>query len=113
MRRAQFTKSDNALHESSRVETSEFIWEAMDRAVKRVKRARKWHLVDPLSKAFIKACLMMKLARIKSMQLFKAIIKTIKKLEELVLEDQYTCLNQDMILKWLIGCLKEYFLNEP
>ena len=85
----RFTKpnSDNALHETSRLENFEFILDAMVRAVKRVKRVRKWHLVDPLSKAFIKACLMMKLAKIKSMQLFKAIIKTIKKLKELVLED--------------------------
>ena len=89
MRSVPYTKSDsdNALHGGPRLESFEFILEAMHRAVKRVKRARKWHLVDPLSKAFIKACSMMKLTRIKSMQLFKAIIKTVKKLKELVLED--------------------------
>ena len=89
MRLTQFTgsDSDNALHGGPRLESFEFILEAMHRAVKRVKRARKWHLVDPLSKAFIKACSMMKLTRIKSMQLFKAIIKTVRKLKELVLED--------------------------
>jgi len=38
---------NNALYKSLRVEVSMFILEAMVRAVKRVKRARKWYLVDP------------------------------------------------------------------
>jgi len=88
MRLIQFTRSADAAYEGLGLASSISILEAMSKMVKRVKRARKWHLVDPLSKAFIKACSIMKLARIKSMQLFKAIIKTIKKLEELVLEER-------------------------
>ena len=104
MIRAQCTISINALHESLRVEASKFILEAMDRAVKRVRRARKWHLVDQLSKAFVRACLMMKLTRIKSVQLFKAIIKTIRKLEELVLEDRIP-VRAGVRLAWRISML--------
>jgi hypothetical protein len=52
--------------------------------VLRVKRARKWFLVDPLTKAFIKACMIMRISRIRSMTLMKAIIRTIKMLREIV-----------------------------
>jgi hypothetical protein len=52
--------------------------------VLRVKRARKWFLVDPLTKAFIKACMIMRMSRIKSMTLMKVIIKTIKILRQII-----------------------------
>jgi len=52
--------------------------------VLRVKRARKWFLVDPLSKAFIKACMIVKISRVKSMVLIKTIIKTIRMLRQLI-----------------------------
>jgi hypothetical protein len=52
--------------------------------VLRVKKARKWFLVDPLTKAFIKACMIMRISRIRSMTLMKAIIRTIKMLREIV-----------------------------
>ena len=53
-------------------------------AVLRVKRARKWFLVDPLTKAFVKACMIMRISRIKSMTLMKAIIRTIRVLRQIV-----------------------------
>jgi hypothetical protein len=53
-------------------------------AVLRVKRARKWFLVDPLTKAFIKACTIMRLSSVRSMILMKAIIKTIMVLRQIV-----------------------------
>ncbi len=52
--------------------------------VLRVKRVRKWFLVDPLSKAFIKACMIAKISRVKSMVFMKAIIKTIRMLRQLI-----------------------------
>ena len=52
--------------------------------VLRVKRARRWFLVDPLTKAFVKACMIMRISRIKSMTLMKAIIKTIRMLRQIV-----------------------------
>ena len=62
------------------------LWENLVKVVKRVKRARRWYLVDSLSKAFIRACLMMKLTRIRSVQLIKVLVKTIKMLRDLVSE---------------------------
>ena len=53
-------------------------------AVLRVKRARKWFLVDPLTKAFVKACMITRISRIKSMTLMKAIIRTIRVLRQIV-----------------------------
>jgi len=53
-------------------------------AVLRVRRARRWFLVDPLTKAFIKACMIMKMSRIRSMTLMKAIIKTIRILRQTI-----------------------------
>jgi hypothetical protein len=52
--------------------------------VLRVKRARKWFLVDPLTKAFVKACMIMRLSSVRSMILMKAIIKTIMVLRHIV-----------------------------
>jgi len=56
----------------------------LKRAVTRVRRARKWHLVSPLSRAFARACLIMNLKKIKSITLIKAIVKTVKELKELI-----------------------------
>ena len=70
----------------SEIDVSKLVREALVKAVRRVKRARKWYFVDSLSKAFIKACLMMKLTRIRSMQLIKVLVKTIKMLRDLVSE---------------------------
>lgn len=55
--------------------------------VVKVRRARKWYLVDKLTRAFIESCLLMKLKTIKSRILMKAVIKTIKKLRELASEE--------------------------
>jgi hypothetical protein len=52
-------------------------------AVLRVKRAKKWFLVDPLTKAFIKALMIMRTSRVKSMTLMKSIIKTIRVLRQI------------------------------
>jgi len=73
---------------NSEIDVSRLVGNALVEAVRRVRRARKWHLVDPLSKAFIEAYLMMKLTRVRSVQLIKALVKTLKKLKELVLEDR-------------------------
>ena len=53
-------------------------------AVLHVKRARKWFLVDPLTKAFVKACMIMRISRVRSMVLMKAIIRTIRVLRQIV-----------------------------
>ena len=71
---------------SSEIDVSKLVREALIKAVRRVKRARRWYLVDSLSKAFIKACLMMKLTRIRSVQLIKVLVKTIKMLRDLISE---------------------------
>jgi len=59
---------------------------ALKKIVQRVRRTGKWHLVSPLSKAFIRAYLIMKPARIRSVQLIKTLVKTIKKLRDLISE---------------------------
>ena len=56
-------------------------------AMLRVKRARKWFLVDPLTRAFVRACLMMRLARVRSILLMKAIIKAIKELKRIASQE--------------------------
>ncbi len=60
--------------------------DALVDAVRRVKRARRWYLVDPLTKAFIKAYLMTKLPKIRSMELIRAIVKAVKKLRDIASE---------------------------
>ena len=56
-------------------------------AMLRVKRARKWFLVDPLTRAFVRACLMMRLARVRSILLMKAIIKAIRELKQIASQE--------------------------
>ena len=56
-------------------------------AVLRVKRARKWFLVDPLTRAFVRACLMMRLTRVRSILLMKAIIKAIRELKRIASQE--------------------------
>jgi len=50
----------------------------------RVKKHRRWFQVNPLTKAFIKAFMIMKLDNIKSILLMKAIIKTIRELKQIM-----------------------------
>jgi len=56
-------------------------------AVLHVRRARKWFLVDPLTRAFVKACMIMRLTRVKSILLMKAIIKSIKELRRIASQE--------------------------
>jgi len=56
-------------------------------AVLRVKRARKWFLVNPLTRAFVKACMIMRLTRVRSIILMKAIIKAIRELEQIISQE--------------------------
>ncbi|MCF3653259.1 MAG: hypothetical protein L2C94_003740 [Aigarchaeota archaeon] len=56
-------------------------------AVLRVKRARRWFLVDPLTRAFVRACMIMRVSRVRSMVLMKAIIRAIRALREAVSEE--------------------------
>jgi len=56
-------------------------------AVLRVKRARKWFLVNPLTRAFVKACMIMRLTRVRSIILMKAIIKAIRELKQIISQE--------------------------
>jgi len=58
--------------------------EELKNTVLHVKRVRKWFLVNPLTKAFIKACMMVKIVKVKSILLMKVIIKTIRELKQIV-----------------------------
>lgn len=53
-------------------------------AVLRVRKSRRWFQVNPLTKAFIKAFMVMKIDRVKSISLMKAVIKTIRELKQIV-----------------------------
>lgn len=53
----------------------------------KVKRVRKWYLVDKLTRAFIDTCFIMKLKTVKSFTLMRAIIKAIKELKEIISEE--------------------------
>ena len=86
MRGAQTDTFSTLPTDDSEMDVSRFIGSALVEAVRRVKRARKWHLVDPLSKAFIRAYLIMKPIKVRSLQLIKTLVKTIKKLRDLILE---------------------------
>jgi len=55
--------------------------------VLRVKRARKWFLVNPLTRAFVKACMIMRLTRVRSIILMKAIIKAIRELKQIISQE--------------------------
>jgi len=55
-------------------------------AVLRVRRARRWFLVDPLTRAFVRACMIMRVSRVRSMVLMKAIFRAIRALREVVSE---------------------------
>jgi hypothetical protein len=56
-------------------------------AVLHVRKARKWFLVDPLTRAFVKAYMIMRLTRVKSILLMKAIIKAIKELRRIASQE--------------------------
>jgi len=56
-------------------------------AVLRVRKARRWFLVDPLTRAFVKACMIMRISRVRSMVLMKAIIRAIKVLRGVISEE--------------------------
>jgi len=86
MRGAQTDAFSTLSTDDSEMDVSRLIGSALVEAVRRVKRARRWHLVDPLSKAFIRAYLIMKPTRVRSLQLIKTLVKTIKKLRDLISE---------------------------
>ena len=67
--------SQNILPQSLRSNLKKYVF--------RVKKLRRWHLVDPLTKAFIKAFMSIKLKSIKSIILIKTLVKVIKTLKEL------------------------------
>jgi len=86
MKSAQYNALSIPLVDNSVMDVGRLIANALVEAVRRVRRARRWYLVDPLSKAFIRAYLIMKLSRVKSVQLIKTLVKTIKKLRDLISE---------------------------
>ena len=86
MRGAQTNAFSTLSTDDSEMDVSRLIGSALVEAVRRVKRARRWHLVDPLSKAFIRAYLIMKPTKVRSLQLIKTLVKTIKKLRDLISE---------------------------
>ena len=81
-----------------------FLISELKGAITRVRRARKWHLVSPLSRAFASACLMMKLKKIKSITLIKAIIKTIKELKGLI-SREYKLIQLGIKYAWKVSML--------
>jgi hypothetical protein len=56
----------------------------LNNAVFCVRRSRKWYLVKPTTKAFIKAFIASRLETIRSHVLIKAIVKTIMELKRIV-----------------------------
>ena len=86
MKGARDNASCKSSVDNSEIDVGRLVGNALVEAVRRVRRVRRWHLVDPLSKAFIRAYLMMKLTRVRSVQLIKVLVKTVKKLRDLVLE---------------------------
>ena len=81
-----------------------FLISELKRAITRVRRARRWHLVSPLSRAFASACLIMKLKKTKSITLIKAIIKTIKELKELI-SREYKLIQLGIKYAWKMSML--------
>ena len=57
---------------------------ALKRAIRRVKRANRWHLVSPLCRAFVRAYLIMRPVVVRSIQLMKAVIRALKELREVL-----------------------------
>ena len=84
MKGAQGNVSSNPLAHNPEIDVGRLVRDALVEAVRRVKRARQWHRVKPLTRAFAEAFLIMKLKTVKSLDLVKVIIKTIRELKELL-----------------------------
>ena len=69
-------------HNYSSEELSARILDELKDAFLRVRKSRRWFQVDPLTKAFIKAFMVMKIDRVKSILLMKTIIKTVRELKQ-------------------------------
>ena len=93
-----------ARSEAAKSDISRLLISSLKKAIMRVRRARKWHLVNPLSRAFASACLIMNLKRIKSIKLIKAIVRTIKELRELI-SREYELLRIGVKQAWKICML--------
>ena len=84
MKGAQGNAFSNPLADNSETDVGRLVRDALVESVRRVKRARQWHRVKPLTRAFAEAFLIMKLKTVKSLDLVKVIIKTIRELKELL-----------------------------
>jgi hypothetical protein len=78
--------------------------EGLADSVERVKRARKWHLVSALRKAFIRAFLKLRLTRVRSMELIRLVVRTIMELRELAME-RYIPLRAGVRHAWRLSML--------
>ncbi|MEM4467007.1 MAG: hypothetical protein QXE61_07735 [Nitrososphaerota archaeon] len=59
----------------------------LQKLVVKIRKLRKWYLVNKLTRAFIEAYILMKPRTIKSITLMKVIVKTIKELKEIISEE--------------------------
>ena len=80
------------------------LMEELKTCIKRVKRARQWHRVNPLTRAFAEAFLIMKLKAVKSLDLLKVMVKTIRELKEL-LSKEFQLIKMGMEKAWQISLL--------
>jgi len=73
--------------------------------VVRVRKLRRWHLVDSLTKAFIKGFMVMKLRNIKSLLLMKTLIKVIKTLRELSSKESLEYFREGVREAWKLSMI--------
>jgi len=73
--------------EGSFVDLGAMLLGELRRVVLRVRRAGRWFLVDPLTRAFVRACMVMGISRVRSRVLMRAIVRAIRALREAVSEE--------------------------
>ena len=69
MKGAQGNVFSNPLADNLEIDVGRLVRDALVESVRRVKRARQWHRVKPLTRAFAEAFLIMKLKTVKSLDL--------------------------------------------
>jgi len=104
MKGAQGNVFSNPLADNLEIDVGRLVRDALVESVRRVKRARQWHRVKPLTRAFAEAFLIMKLKTVKSLDLLKVIIKTIRELKEL-LSRELQLIKLGMEKAWQISLL--------
>jgi len=84
---------------------SQFLASSLKNYVVRVKKLRRWHLVDSLTKAFIKGFMVMKLKNIKSLLLMKTLIKVVKMLKELSSKESLEYFREGVKEAWRLSMI--------